>query len=500
MNLTRDELALIALGLKIGGSFKSFYEYFKNTILTQHGFIEGPHHKMMCDKIEAVMRGDIKRLMMFAPPRTGKTIMTANAASTYYLSKNPQKEIVIACYGEDYAVQDVQGSRLQLENEFHKKVFPDQNFRINRSDAWSFHQKRGKDPNLRGVGIGSALTGSGADILIIDDYIKDAASAFSMTTRNTAWDWYTHVAATRLNPMGNGVIIIATPWHPDDLAHRLLKLEGEKGVFDENGKEGIWDVVRIRAIDESGRSFWPERFTDEFFAEHLNRLGPESFSALYLGRPVAEEGAKFGRDWWQFYDIAEIEKITSQNIYVYASWDTALKDKEMNDYTACSVWLSTPNGHYLLDTLYERLQFTDLEEAVHRIHKKWNVMYHLIEDKASGISLIQTLKRNTMYNIIPIEPKGPKYERIVNTAPVIRGGRVFLPAEFATYQGELVKTPTQKSKFIIEMFALYPFVDHDDMHDSIAQYLNFINVNTVKGVYASLSDEFYQKSAEYEVF
>jgi predicted phage terminase large subunit-like protein len=178
-----------------------------------------------------------------------------------------------------------------------------------------------------------------------------------------------------------------------------------------------------------------------------------------------------------------------------------MKEKEHNDFTACTVWLTLPNGHYLLDYLYERLRFTELKKAVLMIQEKWNVMNHLIEDAASGTPLTQELQDSTQLNIIPITPKGSKYDRIKAISPMVRGGNVHLPAEFNTYQGQLMRTPTKKAKQFIEMFALWPFVDHDDLEDSTAQYLNYINkgINTVK--YADLKNMFPDRQKRsYEVF
>jgi len=493
LNLTDRETDVLVWALRQGTAFTTFYRYFKETILSTPDWMEAPHHKQLCDILQQVADGKIKKLMVFAPPRTGKTIMVSQAFSSWFLSRNPQKEVVIACYNQSYGAQNANGTRMQMEHPFHVKLFPglsgEEAMRYSRSDAWAFRCKRGKDPNLRGVGIGSALTGSGANLLIIDDYIKDPEAARSATIRENTWLWYTQVAKTRLDPLDNAQIIIATPWHPDDLAHRILKHEGEIGQEMEDGRDGQWLVIRIRATDEAGHSFWPQRFSDDFFQEMLNVMGPNVYSALYLCRPVSDLGRIFDPEWWKYYDVNTLkEDILTQSTHIYASWDTAMKEKEHNDYTACSVWLSLPNGHHLLDTFYERVRFTELKKAVLDMHNKWGVMYHLIEDKSSGTSLIQELQDQTTLNIIPINPKGPKYERIKNASIYVRGGNVYLPAEFSLYQGGLTKTPTRKSKQLMEMMSLWPMVDHDDMQDCIAQYLNYINdgVNTVK--YADIAD------------
>ena len=498
LTLTEHEVEVLVWALRQGAAFQSFYRYFKETVLRLPGFMEAPHHRRLCRLLQDVYDRKIKKLMIFAPPRTGKTIMTATAFPSWYLSKRPQSEVVIACYNQEYGAINANGTRLQFEHPFHCKLFPmyanDYAFRYSQSDKWAFRCKRGKDPNLRGVGIGSALTGSGANLLIIDDYIKDPEAAYSPTIRENAWKWYTHVASTRLDPLDNAQIIIGTPWHPDDLAHRIINAEGEVGAPNEEGKEE-WTVVRIRATDENGKSFWQERFSDEYFAQRANLLGPSAYSALFLGRPVSDEGCIYDTDWWKFYDVNTVkEDVLSQSVWVYASWDTAMKEKEHNDYTACTVWLSLQNGHYLLDMFEERLRFTELKQKVMEVQDKWNVMYHLIEDKASGISLIQELQDGTRLNLISYEPTGPKYERIKNASRYVRGGNVYLPAEFATYNGELTKTPTKKAKWLMEKMRLFPFTDHDDIQDSFAQYLNYINdgVNTVK--YADIASMFPSKS------
>ena len=278
---------------------------------------EAPHHTMIARKLEAVERGDIKRLMIFMPPRHGKSELASRRFPAWYLGRNPKAEIIAASYNSDLAMDYGREVRGIVNEAEYRALFPDVSLRVDSKAADRWHTNHGGA--YRASGVGTAMTGRGADLLLIDDPVKDREEADSELRRNRVWDWYRSTAYTRLSPQGR-VVVIQTRWHELDLAGMLLDHpDGDK-----------WDVLSLPAIYR-GEALWPERFPMERLEQIKATVGPREWSALYMQSPQPDEGTFFQRDWFGYWEQKPA------HLRIYGTSDYAVTD-EGGDYTVHRVW------------------------------------------------------------------------------------------------------------------------------------------------------------------
>lgn len=304
------------------------------------------------------------------------------------------------------------------------------------------------------VGRGGPITGRGANLLILDDLLKDWSEANSETIRRALHDWFSSVAYTRLAP-GGAIVLIQTRWHEDDLAGRLLA-----GSSSEH-----WEVLSLPAIaerDESfrkqGESLWHAQFPLPELERKRSAIGEQAWVSLYQQRPTAAGGAIFKRDWWQFYKPPVAEPFNR----IIQSYDTAFKRGSDNDYSVCTTWGVADTGYFLLHLFRGRVEFPELKRLLSSMAEQWKPHAILIEDRASGQSLVQELKHSTALPIIPVKVDTDKVARAQAVTPLMEAGKVFLP-ESASWLND----------FIDEM-ASFPNGVHDDVVDSTTQALNYL--------------------------
>jgi len=407
------------------------------------------HHRLIVDKLEAVERGDVRRLMIFMPPRHGKSLLGTQIFPAWFLGRHPDRSIITASYGQELADDFGREVRNMVSDPFHHAIFPESRLADDSTSMRRFNMTaRG---SYYAVGRGGAMTGRGAHLLLIDDPLKGAEEARSEEIRRKLHDWYSSVARTRLQPDG-AIVLISTRWHEDDLAGHLLRRD-PKG----------WEILKLPAIaevDESfrraGEALWPETYSLEDLEEIRREVGGSTFVSLYQQHPAAAEGAVFKRAWWQYYR----EPPTCKRIV--QSWDTAFKTGAEHDFSVCTTWGVAANAYYLLGFWRGRVEFPDLKKRMSWLAEQWRPNQILIEDKGSGQSLIQELKYHSALPIIAIKVDRDKRARAEAITPLIEAGRVFLP-ESAPYL----------STYVDEL-AAFPTGAHDDAVDSTTQALNYL--------------------------
>jgi predicted phage terminase large subunit-like protein len=415
------------------------------------------HHRLMVDKLEAVERGEIRRLMMFLPPRHGKSLLGTQIFPAWFLGRHPDRSIITASYGQELADDFGRNVRNMVNDSLHRAIFPE--FCL-ADDATSMRRFSTTAGGLYyAVGRGGPITGRGAHLLLIDDVIKDAQEARSEVTRRALYEWFSSVAYTRLQP-GGAIVLISTRWHQDDLAGRLLQ-QDPKG----------WDVLCLRAIAEVDESFrragdalWTEQFPLEDLEKTREVIGSAAFESLYEQNPAAAEGAVFKRQWWRFFR----EQPTFRR--VVQSWDTAFKIGAENDFSACTTWGVADNGYYLLWFWRGRVEFPELKKRIKWMAEQWKPNQILVEDMGSGQSLIQELRHGSALPIIPIKVDKDKRSRTEAITPLIEAGRVFLP-ESAPWLNDYV-----------DELAVFPTGAYDDAVDSTTQALNYLRHEPVNEV------------------
>jgi predicted phage terminase large subunit-like protein len=418
-------------------------------------YLSPPHIKLLASKLEAVERGDIRRLAIFMPPRHGKSILTSEFFPAWYMGRNPDKYIICSTYAQDLADDFGRKVRNQLQDKRYTDIFPDAELSTDSSSMRRFNTTKGGV--YYAVGAGSAITGRGAHLLLIDDPIKGREEADSAAMRKNLLDWYRATAYTRLMPNGS-VILIQTRWHEDDLAGWILK---------ETGHEG-WDVIEFPAIlneraanmldlDE-GDPLWKESYPIERLEEIKKTIGTREWSSLYAQKPSVEEGNIIKRWWWKTWTRENPPEMD----YILQSWDTAYTVTETSDYSACTTWgvFSGEGGYnlYLIDSFREKLTFPELKNQAIHLYNELQPDLVLVEAKASGWSLVQELMR-TGIPITPFNPKKmDKLARVHSVAPLFEGGRIWAP-------------DTDESANVMNQFAMFPNTKHDDLVDSTTQAL-----------------------------
>jgi hypothetical protein len=257
------------------------------------GFELARHHEIVVEQLEAVERGEIDRLMIFLPPRAGKSMITSQFFPSWYLGRHPDRYVIGASYGQELANDFGRKVRNLMVDPLHRGIFPNGALADDSSAAHRFNLVAGGA--YHAVGAGGPVTGRGAHLLLIDDAVKNREEAYSAKSRQALREWYQSVAYTRLMP-GAAIVLIQTRWHEDDLAGWLLR---------EHASER-WQVVSLPAIAEhdegwrkEGDALWPSRFPLEVLARTREAIGSAAWMAMYQQRPVAEEGAVFNRQWWR---------------------------------------------------------------------------------------------------------------------------------------------------------------------------------------------------------
>lgn len=299
-----------------GKSLLAFTEY------TNPLYQSAEHHRRICDRLEAIERGEIDRLMIFMPPRHGKSELASKRFPAWCLGRKPSRQIIAASYNSDLANDFGRNVRNIVDEPEFGEVF------VDVSLAPDSHAANRLNTNHGGAyvaaGVGTAVTGRGAHIALIDDPFKDREEADSERRRDIVWDWYRSTLFTRLMP-GGAIVLIQTRWHEDDLAGRLLESEPDQ-----------WEVLDLPAINANGEALWPEWYDEAALERIKNTIGPREWSALYQQRPQPDEGTFFQRSW--FKEWGKLPQVR-----YYGTSDYAVTDGD-GDYTVHRVWGIGPDG------------------------------------------------------------------------------------------------------------------------------------------------------------
>lgn len=405
------------------------------------------------------------RLIISMPPQEGKSTRAAKDFPLWVLTQAPDTRIVTASYGQGLANRNGRSIRnaILTHPETGLQIAPDNG----AAHEW---QIGGHDGGVLSVGVGAGLTGRPADLLIIDDPIKDRKEADSETFRENVWEWWTDVASTRLAP-GASVVLILTRWHEDDLAGRLQAAEDGQ----------LWRVINIPAQAESGQDPLgraPGEFMQSARRDKQGRprtkaqweairvrVGSRTWNALYQGRPSPAEGGIFKRDKWATYDVpmwlerGDGARVTTAFDLVIQSWDMTFKDTKGSDFVVGQVWGRRGADMYLLDQVRGRWDFPETCRQVERLSAKWpDAVLKIVEDKANGTAVMAQLRR-TVPGLVGEIPTESKTARAQAAAPLQEAGNVWLPdPQLAPWVGDF-----------IEEAAGFPNGSHDDQVDGFTQ-------------------------------
>lgn len=413
------------------------------------------------------------RLIISLPPQEGKSTRVTTIGPLWMLVRNPDQRIAIVSYAQDLADEFGRAIRNHITSNCGDEGTLDLGLRIAPDNGAARRWRiAGRLGGVRAVGLTSGLTGKPADIIFIDDPIKDEAQAQSQTWRERVWNFWLAVANTRLAP-GAPVVLILTRWHEDDLAGRMLAAE--------DGHR--WRVINIPALADHDPSKGEQdalgRDPGQYLASARGRtreqweqikvaVGSRVWNALYQGRPAPAEGTLFKRGDWRYYDPAAVCRVENGAWRapgmdeVILSFDMAFKAGSGTDYVVGQTWGRKGTDVYLLDQVRDRLDFPATCRTVEALAAKWPQAYgKLVEDKANGPAVIAQL-RSRVSGLIPVTPKDSKYARASAVAPFVEAHGVYLPnPSAAPWVADFV-----------EEHAAFPNAAHDDQVDTMSQALS----------------------------
>jgi predicted phage terminase large subunit-like protein len=410
-------------------------------------FIEGAHHRHVAEKFNKLATGEIKRLIINMPPRHTKSEFASFLLPAWMVGRNPKLKIIQATHTGELAIRFGRKAKHLIDSEEYKKIFIT---KLQEDSKAAGRWETAQGGEYFAAGVGGAITGRGADLLIIDDPHSEQ-DALSETKLESAYDWYTSGPRQRLQP-GGSIVCVMTRWSTKDLTGMLLKNQKEI-------KADQWEIIEFPAIMEDEAPMWPEFWNKEELLKVKATLPVTKWNAQWMQAPTSEEGAIIKREWWRKWDKDWIPTLQ----HVIQSYDTAFMKKETADFSAITTWgvfypsEDSPINLILLDSLKGRYEFPELRRRALEQYKYWKPETVIIESKASGLPLTYELRQMDIPVVNFTPSKGnDKHVRVNSVAPLFESG--------------IIWAPDQKfAEEVIEECAAFPYGDHDDLVDSTTQ-------------------------------
>jgi len=410
-------------------------------------FIEGRHHKEIADKFDQIAKGKIKRLIINMPPRHTKSEFSSFLLPAWMVGRNPKLKIIQSTHTTELAIRFGRKAKTLMDSPEYKKVF-ETRLREDSQAAGKWETEQGGE--YYAAGVGSAITGRGADLLIIDDPHSEQ-DAMNPEALERAYEWYTSGPRQRLQP-GGAIVLVMTRWSTKDLTSKLINSQ-------KNLKADKWEVVEFPAILPSGKPVWPQYWKKDELEGVKASISVGKWNAQWMQNPTAEEGSILKREWWKVWEKPSIPPLQ----HIIQSYDTAFSKKETADYSAITTWgvfypdEDSPANLILLDAMKERLEFPELRKAALEQYQYWNPDTVIIEGKASGMPLTYELRKIGIPVINFTPSKGQdKHSRVNAVSPMFESGMIWAPDE-------------EFADEVIEECASFPYGDNDDLVDSTTQ-------------------------------
>ena len=413
-------------------------------------FIEGPHHRVIAKKFNDLATGKITRLIVNMPPRHTKSEFASYLLPAWMVGREPRLKIIQATHTGELAVRFGRKAKTLIDSPDYAKIF-ETRLREDSQAAGRWETAQGGE--YFAAGVGGAITGRGADLLIIDDPHSEQ-DAMSASAFENAYEWYTSGPRQRLQP-GAKIVLVMTRWSKKDLTGILMN--NQKDV-----KGDQWDLVEFPAIMDHGthsKPVWPEYWKLDELEKVKATLPVGKWNAQWMQQPTSEEGAIIKREWWGKYNSENIPNLD----HVIQSYDTAFLKKETADYSAITTWgvfypnEDAPANLLLLDAIRGRYEFPELRRLALEQYKYWNPETVIIEAKASGLPLTYELRQMDIPVVNFTPSKGnDKHARVNAVAPLFESGIIWAPEQ-------------KFAEEVIEECAAFPFGDHDDYVDSMTQ-------------------------------
>ena len=409
-------------------------------------FVEGSHHRHIADKFNKLATGEIKRLIVNMPPRHTKSEFASYLLPSWMVGREPKLKIIQTTHNSELAVRFGRKAKHLIDSQDYQKIFKT-TLQEDSKAAGRWETAQGGE--YFAAGVGGAITGRGADLLIIDDPHSEQ-DALSPDALERAYEWYTSGPRQRLQP-GGKIVLVMTRWSTKDLTAKLIANQKE-------AKSDQWHVVEFPALMDHG-PVWPEYWSKDELEKVKATLPVGKWNAQWMQQPTSEEGAIIKREWWQVYNKETIPPLQ----HVIQSYDTAFMKKETSDYSAITTWgiffptEDQPANLILLDAIKGRYEFPELRRLALQQYKYWQPESVIIEAKASGLPLTYELRQMDIPVINFTPSKGnDKHSRVNAVAPLFESGMIWAPEQ-------------KFADEVIEECAAFPNGDHDDLVDSTTQ-------------------------------
>jgi len=418
-------------------------------------FISGRHHARMADAFERVARGEIKRLIINMPPRHTKSEFASYLLPAWFLGKYPHKKVIQTSHTAELAVGFGRKVRNLVDQEVYTRIFPGVGLQADSKAAgrWATN----KQGDYFAIGVGGAVTGKGADLLIIDDPHSEQEATLAETSPeiyDKVYEWYTSGPRQRLQP-GGAIVVVMTRWSKRDLTGQVVKAAAQRG-----GEE--WEIIEFPAILPSGNPLWPEFWSLKELEALKEELPNTKWMAQYQQNPTSETSAIVKREWWQVWEADSPPPCD----FVLMAWDTAFEKTNRSDYSACTTWgvfyQPDPNSGLqqaniiMLNAFRDRMEFPELKRRAVEEYQEWQPDGVIIEKKASGSPLIYEMRAMG----IPVQEFTPskgndKISRLNAVSDIFASGRVWVPN-------------TSWAEEVVDEVASFPAGEHDDYVDSVS--------------------------------
>ena len=457
INRIVDELAVRKTNQE---AFDDLIEFCKRM---QPDYIVGKHHRILADLLMSIEQGDKDRICVNIPPRHGKSQLVSIFFPAWFLGRNPGKKVMMVSHTTDLAVDFGRKVRNLISTDEYQAIFSTVQLASDSKSAGRWNTNTGGE--YYACGIGSALAGRGADLLLVDDpHSEQDVINGNFSVFEKAYEWFTFGARTRLMP-GGRVAIIQTRWHMDDLTGRVTRDMAQNERADE------YEIVEFPAILEVEdketdeiveKPLWPEFFDLEALMQTKASMPTFQWNAQYQQTPTAEEAALVKREWWQIWE----QEHPPSCEYIIMSLDAAAEKHNRADYTALTTWgvfLYEETDAYniiLLNSIKQRMEFPELKEMAMEEYAEWEPDAFIVEKKSSGTALYQEMRRMGLpvSEYTPHRGSGDKLARLNSVSDIVASGICWVP-------------PKRWAEEVIEEIAGFPFMSHDDLVDSTVMAL-----------------------------
>lgn len=455
----------------VRGSLTGFCDYVYNNTKKEGeelAWYPTRFHKYLCNHTQQFVTRKTEKafeiLIINTPPQHGKSATITETFPAWWLMRNPDKSAIVISYGDSLAKRFGKSNLDKIEE--YGNIFG-----VHTDKAKANSEEitlKGHKGRMISRGLGSGITGQRADLILIDDPIKNAEEADSESYREKVWAEFGMTVKTRLSA-GGKVIVIMTRWHEDDLAGRILEEYADRTTIMNFCCEAEEDDILGRPVGEALLNDMPKSNAEmckdnawlaDMKKSYSSEQGRREWNALFQGRPTAQEGNMLKREWWEWYERKDYDNGILKFDQLIMSVDAAFKDEKQNDYVAITVWGKKEHRIYLVDVINQHLNFPNTIKMIRIMKARYpRVTAILIEDKANGTGVIQVLKTEIM-GIIAVHPDASKEARVQSVTFAIEAGNVYLPKD-CDFTWDFV-----------DQCASFPNAKHDDMVDSMSQALN----------------------------